>query len=399
MADPRCERFLAYFDRAVLSLYRVAPDRFELYEDEMGGYVKLRSAHYDSLPRESRWYQIRFGFRVLVSGSICVAGFVPDLAELPNSEKIKWFSHELQRPEFSNADEAFERWTARYLGGSWDVEDGPLPRTKYLLKLLRALTHQILGKPLFRHEWNPLIGYPVAENTEAYANAHLELYRVLIDGLDNEVLETIAERLKKRLSDPCKTMNSLKELLPETAVRNVYQPLKKCYDERQEKHGVPSQGPSSFAAFDTFHRDLVEIVTALDGLKTWLEGVLLADSKACLQREGVMRELFPKLIGPPRPQFKLEESQKAAGKTIRSVEFGEEKEHPELHQSEGIVINFTDGSSMAIRVGSNAMNLCSDFKGLKPSDVHTDLMIFWAPPIEEEQAGKRKREREQTKTS
>ena len=384
MIDPRCERFLAYFDRAVLSPYRVAPDRFELYEDEMGGYVKLRAVHYDSLPKESRWYQIRFGFRILIDGSICVAGFVPDLAELPNSEKLKWFSHELQQPAFANPDEAFERWTARYLGGSWDVEDGPLPKMKHLLKLVRALTHQTLRKSLFRYEWNPLIGYPVAENTEAYANAHLELYRVLIDGLDKEALGAIAGRLKKELSDPCKTMNSLKELLPEASIRNVYQPLKKCYDERQEKHGIPIQGPSAFAAFDTFHKDLIEIVTALGVLRNWLEEVLSADSEACLQREGVMKELFPKLVGPPRPKDKLAELQKMVGKTVVSVEFGEEQPHSECHRAEGMIVRFADGSSMAVRIGSNVGNMQHDFPNMSPQDFHTDLMVFWAPAIEKQ---------------
>jgi hypothetical protein len=53
-----------------------------------------------------------------------------------------------------------------------------------------------------------------------------------------------------------------------------------------------------------------------------LEERLSADSEACLKRE-VMTRLFPKFIGHPHLEFKLEELKKAEGKTIQSVEFGE----------------------------------------------------------------------------
>lgn len=91
--------------------------------------------------------------------------------------------------------------------------------------------------------------------------------------------------------------------------------------------------------------------------------------------------IFPEIVGPPRPEFKLAELEQARGKTIQSVEFGEVAAHPDTHESEGIVLHFTDGSSMCIHVASNAMNLCQDFKGLSPQDVHTHLMVFWAPAI------------------
>ena len=92
-----------------------------------------------------------------------------------------------------------------------------------------------------------------------------------------------------------------------------------------------------------------------------------------------MAGVFPKLVGPPRPEFKLDDLRQAEGKTIQSVEFGEEASHPDVHESEAIVLHFTDGSALCIRVGSNASNLAIDLAGLSPPDFHTDLMVFWAP--------------------
>jgi hypothetical protein len=382
MIDPRCERFLAYFDRAVLSPYRIAPDRFELYEDDMGGYVKVRSAYYDGLEKESRWYQIRFGFRMLVDGNKCVAGFVPDLAELPNSEKLKWHSHELQQPTFADPDGAFERWTARYLGGSWGVEDGPKPRIERQLNLINALTRQTLNVSLWSFSTNPLLTYPAAENTDAYNRAHGELYRILVDAMSAECLAKLAAKRSVTLPDPRKRMENLKQILPESLVEATWKPLKACYDERNKRHENPGAAPTPFSAFDTFHHDLEAIHSGLVALRGWLEQLLGVNAEACLRRLEAMEGLFPKFLGPPRPEFKLGELRKAEGKTIQSVEFGEVEDYPGARNSEGMVFHYTDGSSMAIRIGSNAENVVSAHEGLKPQEFHKDLMVFWAPAIQ-----------------
>jgi hypothetical protein len=151
---------------------------------------------------------------------------------------------------------------------------------------------------------------------------------------------------------------------------------------RNKLHGVPSQPASSFPAFDTFQNDLVSIAEALTKLCKWLESELKADAEKCLKRERTMSKFFPKFAGPPRPEFKLEKIKRAEGKTIESIDFGEEPFCPGKHQSEGIVIHFVDGSSMAVVVGSNAMNLSTQFEGLKPEDMSTDLVVIWAPSIE-----------------
>jgi hypothetical protein len=381
MNAAKYEHHLLYFKRSVLAQYRTSSHLYSLKEDDMGGVLETISEDENTNGNlsDSPWVRVRFGFRRLDNSCVCVAALRYDVQKLPEEDLLIWRGNMLDHPSFAQNDPAFERWVNRYLEGSWDVEDGPRVQIASLVKLINALTRQTLGKPLFRFEENNLINYPAAENQDAYAMAHLELYRLLIDGLNKEALDIIAHRLSISLTDSSKTMNSLKEILPEKLTSVIHKPLKKCSDERNKKHGIPSEDLKSFQAFDTFHIDLMKIAVALEELNKWLEEKLSADSEACLKRED-MTKLFPKFIGPPHPEFKLEELKKAKGKMIQSVEFGE-VENPGIHQREEIVMHFTDGSSMAILVGSNALNLTDRFPDMKPEDMSTDLMIFWAPSI------------------
>ena len=86
----------------------------------------------------------------------------------------------------------------------------------------------------------------------------------------------------------------------------------------------------------------------------------------------------PKIVGPPRPDSKIREVEKAIGKTISAVEFGEVEGLPaHVHEGEAIVLHFTDGTAMSIEIGSNVKNLFYGPGGFQPGDIHTALMIFW----------------------
>ncbi|MCC6191708.1 MAG: hypothetical protein IT318_21985 [Anaerolineales bacterium] len=370
-------RYLLYFERSVLAHYRASPHLYRLEEDDMGG--DLQTVHSTGDQAARPYFNVRFGFRRRIDKRVCVAAFGPDIVKLPESDQRIWLGHLIEHPAFAEDDSAFTRWAKRNLEASWEVEDGPRPTIDHSVQLVRAMTVQLLGRPLFRFAENQLVNYPVAENTEAYNKAHLELYRLLVDGLDSEVLSLLAQRLGIVLSDPTKTLNSLKEILPSHLVDGVHKPLRKVSNVRNKSHGVPDTPAVAFPAFDEFHADLLEVSTCLTQLVEWLEAVLSADAEACLKRENVMKSLFPKLSGPPRPEYKLAELKAAEGKTIASVEFGEVASHPDVHESEAIIVHFTDGSSLAIDIGSNVSNLLDDYEGLKPNDVHTDLRVFWAP--------------------
>jgi hypothetical protein len=65
--------------------------------------------------------------------------------------------------------------------------------------------------------------------------------------------------------------------------------------------------------------------------------------------------------------------EKCKGKTIADWEFGTVELGSRCHMSERVILHFTDGSSVTFDIGTNAQNLASDHKGLKPSDVHASI--------------------------
>lgn len=376
-------RFLAYFERTVLCRYRASPNLFRLREDDMGGELGVEHADEEdeaSNALRPEPFRVRFGFRRLHDGRVVLAAFVPDLTKLPESERGAWAADHIEDPSFQIDDPTFERWKDRYLGGLWTSEDGPLRRLEREIDLICALTDHVLGRPLLRARRNPHLNYPVAENTHALEFAHLELFRLVVDGLDHRAIREVAARAGVELSDPERSLNSLKEVLPEALHAAVHEPLRRCSRVRNRLHGVASDPPRSAPAFDAFHADLEYVVAGLVELKTWLEGVLDARAAACVRREEAM-EWFPKFQGPCRPESKRAKLDAFVGKTVERVEWGEVRQSPDCHQREAIVLHFTDGSAACIDVCSNAGNLEMDFgeQGLRAEMVSTDIVLTLAP--------------------
>jgi hypothetical protein len=370
-------QYLSFHSRSVLSIYRSQPHLFSVKEDDFGGEVQtIHDPEDDDRP----WMRMQFGFRRLEDRTVCLAVLGHDLRKLSKQEQLVWLGHAVKNASFAADDPAFERWVARNLEGSWDVEDGPRMVIQREIELISALTTIGCGSPLWRYQSNRLINYPISENTDAYYKAHLELYRLLLDGMSSETLKSLAGHIGRHLTDPLKTLSSLKELLPQELAPNVCQPLENCRAQRNRNHGGLDADPARHCpAFDSFHQDLVKLASGLTGLRSWLEQKLELDAEACLRRQSTFKHLFPKLVGPPRPELKAVELQKAVGKQITRIEFGEQENTAGIHQAEAIVLHFSDGSAMAILVGSNACNLADEIPELKASDFSTDLMVFWAP--------------------
>jgi len=93
-------------------------------------------------------------------------------------------------------------------------------------------------------------------------------------------------------------------------------------------------------------------------------------------------DALPTISGPPEPQFKLGEAKQAEGKTVQRVDFGSQELPQEVGPSEALVLHFTDGSALALTIGSNASNLAIQHEGLSVSDFCTDMMVQWLPPDE-----------------
>ncbi|MFP1731697.1 hypothetical protein ACLEC1_02455 [Lonsdalea quercina] len=80
--------------------------------------------------------------------------------------------------------------------------------------------------------------------------------------------------------------------------------------------------------------------------------------------------------------YSINQARDMVGKTIESVELGFAASNSKLHQRELLIISFTDGTKLAISIGSNVQNVIGNLNrngkpNLKPNDFHTDLDLFW----------------------
>ncbi len=373
--------YLLYFRRSVLTHYRTESHSYTVVEDDMGGQVEtVWPSDYDPETGDLPNWRVRFAFRRLADDSVAVGAFGPDLAPLPEVELLRWRADLLQAPAFADSDPPFERWHARYLEGSWDVEDGPRVGVEGEIERINALSREILGQPLFKWEAHPQLKYPAAQNTQAYTDAAVNLYQLVGDGLQPKALEPLAALLNVNLENAQHRFKSLKQILPAELRPIICRPLRDVEEQREAVHGIRSAPPASREAFGDFDELLTKVERALRALKTWLERTFQLDAEVCLERERAM-VVLPEISGPPRPEFKLAEVKKAEGKTVKCVEFGAPELPEDVGPSEAIILHFTDGSAMALTVGSNAGDLAFEHEGMSAGDLSTDIMVFWVPPL------------------
>ncbi len=376
------EKYFQYFDRSVLNFYRTNSHVYELREDDMGGEITVSDQWNEDLNNQFSYIDLKFAFRRLVDKRMCIGVFMPSFKDkVSEKDYSKWMGFHIEQPEFHKENYEFERWINRYINGSWEIQDGPKVQIEQEIKLINGLTRIKFDIPFFKYDEYRLLNYPIAENSEEYTKAILELYRLVIDGMEKDVIIKIANFLNLKLTDEKQRLNSLRELLPEKLIEKIYKPINLVNRKRMPIHGIPSKGITAFSAFDSFNSDLIAVHSALSELKIWLEQTLKLSSESCLKRLEALK-LFPKLNKPPSPEFKMSEAQKMVGKQIKKVEFGKEEFCKDCHQCEAINIHFTDGTAMTIRIGSNAVNIADEYSQIKPTDFHTDLMLFWAEKVQ-----------------
>lgn len=374
------EYFLVYFDRLLLARYRAQPDRYTVFEDDMGGELKTIVNNSEESISDTPYFLIRFGFRKLPNGKSCLAVFGPDLKFLPEQEKNVFIADRITPNHFQSIDLNFDRWRMRNLHGSWESSDGPITNIEQELMLIQSLTNCKFQHPLFRTTHNPSLRYPVAENTEALLGSRVELHRLIIDGLDDKSITLLAKHSNKEaiINGVNGTLNKLKNLLPSTIHAEVHNPLKLLSKSRNKIHGVPSRPHSSTNATEQFDKELRTILRALSILKNWLQSELILNADACLKREQAM-QFFPHFTSKLRPAMKHDWFEKLIGKTIQSIECGGILGDKNCHTREALILHFNDGTSCAIDIGSNAGNVAMDVKGVTPNMFDADLTITWAP--------------------
>jgi hypothetical protein len=195
-----------------------------------------------------------------------------------------------------------------------------------------------------------------------------------VDELDQEQYD-----IRTRLLNAC--MRGLARLLPNDFPGD----LRGAYEQIMEDlTWVPGGGPNEGNIEATLNAMAYEEANAIAEKIRRLYSLayrVLHGSYPAPEREKLRdpnaKDENPKIVVSPRND-KTERLEKAVGKTIAGIEYGAEASLPEWkHEGEAMVLHFTDGTALSIEIGSNAKNLESRHPGLRPGDIHTDLVPMW----------------------
>jgi hypothetical protein len=386
------ERLLGYFDPQVLAAYRNEPHKYALKSDYFSGELQTTSEYYSELEnsgRRSESVDIRFGYRTLKDGNLAIVAWLPDLFKKSKAHINRWAAFQLTDPEWTTEyDERFTNWTNRYIEGNWGVDNGPSYHLAKTIRVINGLTSELVGIPLYKHQPDETLSYPAAENTHRYQDSHKELYGYLIDGLDKECISQLAARLGKNIKVGDKTtLQALKKVFIYLETSPAFGQAMSLVSEQRRlaSHGVRPPA-KSFRAFSQFTRDLSLCLDGVKEILALLERKFGMNGEQAYERHQTKTSL-PKIAQPAQAHFSIVQASRMLGKTVAKVEYGFRVHIDDVHESELLIIHFTDGSIMSIDTGSNSWNLSDDEKGLRPEDFHVDFVIHWVPELPTSAAG------------
>lgn len=379
MTDPSLssfEKFIAYFEQAVLGQYLQQADRYVIETDYFEGHLKTCGpvAQDDEV-------DVRFGYRTRPDASLAIAAFLPDLHKLSKAHIARWASFAIHEPVWPIPDERYALWLRRYLAGDWDVENGPRAHLEDLVRCVRALTNETVGIALFKVPSTDTLKFPLSQNTHSYEDSHVPLYGYLIDGLEKEAIMRIGSKAGVPLdASSDKTVKALRRalrMLPDAS------PLWSAFELTSKQRGAATHGtrPAAvrFGAFEQFKTDLDLWVAGLRDLLSCLEKLLGMKGTVAEKRQAT-KQFLPAIDKPSDPRYSITQLSRAVGKTVERVEYGFTPIRPTSHQGEGMILHFTDGSILGIDIGSNVQHLSDKFGGLMPGDLHVDFSLQWVPP-------------------
>jgi len=362
--DPSHDRFLAFFRPEVLSPYREQADKYELRTDHFEGEVTLASPYYQQLSeseREAEYLEVKFGYRTLKNGELCVVAFVHDLKDKSSkAHGDRWAPFIVKDADWLDHadDKRFSLWCRRYAEGDWEVDNGPAFQLMEEVRTVNGLTLEAVGMRLYDVGDDPPIIVPAAENTWRYEDAHISLYAILIDGLSITCMRLLAVPLKRRMNPAAtRTLNALrKTLLPSLeGDQDFTDPMDNVSTQRGRAAHKVRQPATAMKAFEQFSNDLEACVVAVRLVRTTLESEFGMDANKSRTRQEAINHL-PKIAKAPSAGDSVNAALKMKGKTVASVEVGTEGEIKDRHQTEVVIVHFTDGSIMSIVTGSNAAN-------------------------------------------
>lgn len=377
------KHLLGYFGAGILAVYRAEPDKYQIEGDSFHGRITLTNDYYARLTPEKRsqeFVDVPFGYRTLKSGDAAVVIVLPDLTEKSKGHVQRWSGFHLPNPEWTTQpDERFQMWARPNLAGIWNKGPGVRNRLSAVMHTINCLTNEAAGKALFTHELSATLSFPSAENSHQYEDAHEELYRYLIDGLDADCIRLLVARLGKNVNVAGKTVEAMKKVFP-----NLDSPSDFCgayalvSTQRGPAAHKPRQPAVPMSASEQFAKDLELCEAGLKELLTTLEKELAMNGAKAVARHEA-KQWLPKIVRPAAWNYSICQADQMKGKTVERVEYGHREEYQETHQSEVLQIHFTDGSTLSIDTRTNVGNLADDIPDLKCNALDVSFSLHWVP--------------------
>ena len=380
-------RLLGYFDQQVLAPYRNEPHKYLIASDYFEGSLSVTNEYFlelEAAGKTNESVSVGFGYRTLRDGNLAIVAWLPDLVEKSKSHIERWAAFRLKNPEWKETDddERFGKWLQRYVKGSWDIDNGTLFYLGETIKTINGLTSELVGVPLYEHEIEQTLGFPSAENTHRYQDAHEALYGYFIDGLQKECIVALGSKLGRTLHVNSKrTVEAVTKLFPGLQTSPNRTVATKLVSEQRylASHGVRPK-PESCSAFSKFTEDLSLCLKAVEELLAMIENEFGVNGEEARKRHEA-RAWLPKINHERSPHDSIDEARRMEGKTVERVEVGYREDREGVHGSEAIIIYFTDGSIMGLETGSNAQNVASRNDGVRPEHFHVNFRPQWVPGL------------------
>lgn len=375
-----------YYRSAVLAMFQSQSEKYDLRIDEFEGKVQLTDRYYrECEERNERCYiSVAFGFRACKNGEWAVAAYGPDLDQASSDEQQLWIGFRIEEDAFpGELDMRFKKWFDRYIKGSWDVPEGPLARLDRVVGQVNAIASCVVGVPLFKFPNIRKLCFPLAENTHRYQDAHGEVYKLIIDGLNRDTLKELGDRVGVALkADNDRTVKSLGKLLSSNSVRaTVLPPLEQVSKQRRLVGHNERPMSQSFSAFEEFGKDIRAVVAALEAVRDDLARRLDVNVARCEQRASALESLpvFDE-NRPVLPNYAIARAFQMKGKQVVRVCGGETVSKPGSPEMEALVLEFSDGSMMTLELASNIKRVLEDVP-VELEAVHLWFHVTDVPPM------------------
>jgi len=127
---------------------------------------------------------------------------------------------------------------------------------------------------------------------------------------------------------------------------------RRCQNSVEKRRTSSDRRRTPFPAFEALV-DLQDCLSALRILRSALEEELGMDAERSTKRQDALKAL-PRIAAQAESNYSINDATNMVGRTVAKVEYGFRHAIKGVHQSELLIIHFTDDSIMSLDTGCNA---------------------------------------------